>query len=235
MKAVLVPLLVISVLAVEAQGQEPRLPAPAETPSPDEALIRRARALYVSRNYRESAATWQTVAVREPSIAYTRSARVGRALIAAGDLEPALAGLAEMGSQRSCRAPPPRRRRISLARRHSTAQSHCIAARARRPVERPQPTKPLSASPPRSKRTGSLVEALETYRELQLTFRQASAFDAADAAARRLSAQLRGRRTFDGSGLRLDRRSPRRRRGVSTRGRHADRMARELSESRSAR
>ena len=37
--------------AIHAQAQEPRLPAPTETPSENEALIRRARGLHASRNF----------------------------------------------------------------------------------------------------------------------------------------------------------------------------------------
>src|SRR5688500_20320000 len=57
------------VSAVQVHGQEPRLPAPTATPSESEALLQRARALSAAGNHRESAATWQTVAAREPSIA----------------------------------------------------------------------------------------------------------------------------------------------------------------------
>ena len=49
--------LVLAVSApVRAQGVEPRLPAPAETPGAPEALIQRAVGLYASGNFRESAA-----------------------------------------------------------------------------------------------------------------------------------------------------------------------------------
>ena len=58
------------------------------------------------------------------------------------------------------------------------------------PVARRQPTKPRSALGAPWSSNGKPGDALETYRELQLTFREATAFDAADAAARRLSAQL---------------------------------------------
>ena len=45
MRALGALLLVLSIGAIEAQAQEPRLPAPAATPSESEALIQRARAL----------------------------------------------------------------------------------------------------------------------------------------------------------------------------------------------
>ena len=77
-------------------------------------------------------------------------------------------------------------------RRHSIAPSHSTVGLARRRVARRQPTRPHSVWPPRLKRADSLTQALETFRELQLTFRQASAFDTADAGARRLSAQISG-------------------------------------------
>ena len=49
-------------------------------------------------NYRESAAAWQTVGAREPVIASLATRESIRALIAAGDIEPALEGLSELGT-----------------------------------------------------------------------------------------------------------------------------------------
>ena len=73
-------------------------PGPPTTPAESEALIQRARALSAARNYRESAAAWQTVGAREPVIASLATRESIRALIAAGDIEPALRGLTELGT-----------------------------------------------------------------------------------------------------------------------------------------
>ena len=102
MRRVAACLVVLSLAAVHAQEQAPRLPAPGETPSGSEAEIRRARQLYSDRNYRESAAAWQAVAAREPSIATLAQQESVRALLAAGDLQPALTGLSVLGNS----APP---------------------------------------------------------------------------------------------------------------------------------
>ena len=191
MKALFVPLLVISVLAVRAEGQEPRLPAPAETPSPNVALIQRARALYASQNYRESAATWQTVATREPSILSLAQRESVRALIAAGDVELALSGLTEMGSS------APAELLLRAADAHQSAMAFDRAAalyrRAREAAGRtPAADQAALGLAGTLEQNRQPREALETYRELQLTFREVSAFNAADTAARRLSRQLNG-------------------------------------------
>ncbi len=181
----------LTVAAVHAQGPEPQLPAPAESPSANEGLIQRARALYAGRNYRESAATWQTVAVREPAISSLAQRESVRALIAAGDIEPALAGLTALGSA----APAELLLRAADACRAARAHD-CAAMLYRRARESAGRTPAadeaglgLAAALEQDSRPR---EALEAYRELQLTFRQALAFDAANAGARRLSAQLDG-------------------------------------------
>jgi len=177
--------------AIHAQAQEPRLPAPAETPSENEALIRRARGLHTSRNFRESASTWQTVAAREPSIAEFAQRESVHALIAAGDIEPALAGLAQLGSA----APADLLLRAGDACRAARAFD-CAAMLYRRAHDAagrtPAADEALLALAGTLEQDGKPREALEAYRRLQLTFRQATAFAAADAAARRLSAQLGG-------------------------------------------
>jgi soluble lytic murein transglycosylase-like protein len=191
MRTFFVPFLVMSVLAVEAEGQEPRLPAPVEAPASDEALIQRARALYASHNYRESAATWQTVAVRQPSVASLAKRESVRALIAAGDLEPALAAMAEMG------AAVPAELFIRAADAHRSAKAFDRAAtlyrRARETAGRaPAADEAAVGLAAALEESGQPDDALETFRELQLTFRQASAFDIAAGGARRLSAQISG-------------------------------------------
>ena len=182
-------LLVLSIGAVEARGQEPRLPGPSATPSESEALILRARSLAAAGNHRESAATWQTIGTREPAIANLASRESIRALIAAGDIEPAVKGLAELGTTApselllrgadACRAARSVDCAISLYRgaRHAAGRSPAADEAAiglARTLEQ----------------AGQLREALETYRELQLTFREASAFNVADTEARRLASQV---------------------------------------------
>src|SRR5215213_6486707 len=88
----------LSIGAAHVYAQEPRLPPPAATPSESEALIQRALALAAAGSHRESAATWQTVGVREPVLAALAARESVRALIAAGDIEPALKGIDELGA-----------------------------------------------------------------------------------------------------------------------------------------
>ncbi len=191
MKSIVAVLVVTSVATAYGQTHEPRLPAPARTPSESEAIIQSARALSESRHFRESAATWQTVAAREPSIATLARREAVRALIAAGDIE---AGRAEL-NQLDTAAPVELLLYAADACRTVRALD-CAAMlyrRARdvagRTAAADQATLGLAST---LEQDGKLREALETYRELQLTFRQAIAFDTADSAARRLSAQLGG-------------------------------------------
>ena len=172
-------------------GQEPRLPALAATPSESEALILRARALSAAGNYRDSAAAWQTIGSREPAIAGVAARESIRALIAAGDIEPALKGLSELGSAApaelllrgadACRA----------ARTFDCAAS--LYRRARQTAGRSPAADEAAIGLARTlEQAGQPREALETYRELQLTFREAAAFEVADEGARRLASQLNG-------------------------------------------
>jgi soluble lytic murein transglycosylase len=184
-------LLVLSIGAAEAHGQEPRLPAPSTTPSESEALILRARALAAAGNHRESAATWQTVGTREPVIANLAARESIRALIAAGDLEPAMKGLTELGPA----APSDLLIRGADACRASRAFdcATSLYRRARQTAGRLAAADDAALGLARTlEQAGQLREALETYRELQLTFREATAFNAADSGARRLSSQLDG-------------------------------------------
>jgi soluble lytic murein transglycosylase len=190
MKAVVL-LIVLAVAAVQTQGQEPRLPAPADAPSANEELIQRARSLYTGRNYRESAAAWQTVAAREPSIAGLARRESVRALLAAGDIEPALSGLTALGSA----APAELLLRAADACRAAGALecAGMLYGRAREAAGRtPAADEAGLGLAGVLEQDGKPREALETYRELQLTFRRATAFEVADAGARRLSAQLGG-------------------------------------------
>ena len=181
----------MSMTAVRAQGQEPRLPTPSSAPSPSEALIQRARSLSDARNYGESAAAWQAVAAREPSIASLAQREAIRALIAAGDLEAARAGLTSLGNT----APAELLLRAADMCR-SRGAFDCAASLYRR--ARQAAGRTAEADEAALGLAGTLEqdrkprEALVTYRELQLTFGQATSFDAADSAVRRLSSQLDG-------------------------------------------
>src|SRR4029453_561874 len=91
-------LFALSIGAVEAQAKEPRLPAPAATPSESETLIQRARALSAAGNYRESAAAWQVIGTREPVISSLATRESFRAWMTAGRIGPALKVLSDLGS-----------------------------------------------------------------------------------------------------------------------------------------
>jgi soluble lytic murein transglycosylase-like protein len=188
MKPIGALLLVLSIGAVQVQGQEPRLPGPATAPAESEALIRRARALSAARTYRESAAVWQTVGMRDPVIASLASRESIRALIAAGDIEPALRGLTELGTA----APSDLLLRAADACRVTSAFdcATSLYRRARQAAGRsPEADEAAIGLASTHEQQGNLREALETYRELQLTFREAAAFERADAGARRLSSR----------------------------------------------
>ena len=182
-------LLTLSIGAIQVHGQEPRLPAPAATPSESEALIQRARALSESGSYRESAAAWQTVGTREPVISTLAARESIRAWISAGDMGTALKGLAELGTAAptelllraadACRVSGTLECAIEMYRRAREAAGRSAAA----------DTAALGLAAALEKQ-GRPTDALETYRELQLTFREASAFEIADREARRLSTQL---------------------------------------------
>ena len=180
-----------SVAVITAQGTEPRLPAPAAVPPPSEALIQRARGLYDTRNYRESAAAWQTVAAREPSIAGRAQRESVRALLAAGDLQPALSALTALGSA----APAELILRAADASRSAKAfeSAAMLYRRAREQAGRtPASDEAALGLAATLQENGKALEALETFRELRLTFRQAPAFHAADAAVRRAQGALGG-------------------------------------------
>ena len=184
-------LLVLTIAVVSVHAQEPRLPGAAANLSESEALIQRARALTASGNHRESAAVWQTVGSREPAIASLATRESIRALIAAGDMTPALQGLTELGTAApadlllrgadTCRATGSFDCAVALYRRARQAAGRTPAA--------DEAALGLAAT---LEQSGKPHDALETYRELQLTFREATAYDAADAGARRLSALLNG-------------------------------------------
>jgi soluble lytic murein transglycosylase len=175
--------------AAPLHAQEPRLPAPTTSPSESEALIQRALALSANGNHRESAATWQTVGAREPVLASVATRESIRALISAGDIEPALKGLTELGSA----APSDLLLRAADGCRAAGAFDCATSAyrRAREIAGRALAADEAAIGLATAlEQSGQAREALETYRELQLTFREVPAFELADAGARRLSARL---------------------------------------------
>jgi soluble lytic murein transglycosylase len=166
-----------------------RLPPPTDQPSPSEALIQRARALSAAGSHRESAALWQTLAVNEPVVASLAQRESVRALLAAGDTEAALRGLTEVGAAAS----PELLLRAADACR-AAQMLDCAAAlylRARQNAGRSAAGDEASLGVAATlEEQGRPLEALNTYRSLQLGFYRASTFETADAAARRLSTQL---------------------------------------------
>jgi soluble lytic murein transglycosylase len=191
MKLIGALLLIVSIGAVRLHGQEPRLPGPGATPGESEALIQRARALSASGNHRESAAAWQTVGAREPVIASLATREAIRALIAAGDVAAANQGLSTLGTA----APADLLLRAADLLR-TTGDFEAAARMYRRAREAAGRTTAADEAAIGLARTLELQrepeDALETYRELQLTFRELAAYEHADAGARRLSAQLNG-------------------------------------------
>ena len=187
MKFLIALLLMMSTAAL--RGQEPRLPGPAAQPSESEASIQRARSLFAAGSHRESAALWQSVAEREPAIVSLAKRESIRALIAAGDIEGASRGLNELGT-----AVPTDLLMQAAAACRAARSFDCAATfyrRARQSAGRSREADQAALGLGRTfELSGKPGDALETYRELQLTFREASAYDAAYGAAQRLSAQL---------------------------------------------
>ena len=184
-------LLIVSIGAVPLSGQEPRLPGAPATPGESEALIQRARALSSAGNHRESAAAWQTLGAREPVLSSLATREAVRALIAAGDIEAANQGLSALGTA----APTDLLLRAADLLRTTGAFDSAAAMyrRAREVSGRTVAADEAAIGLARTlEQTGKREEALETYRELQLTFRELSAYELADSGARRLSAQLGG-------------------------------------------
>ena len=190
-KTVGVLVILLTAGALHAQRQEPRLPGPAATPGEHEALIHRARALSAAGDHRQSAATWQTVATRVPVLGSLAARESIRALLSAGDTAPALKGLSELGAD----APPDLLLQAADTCR-SAGSFDCATSLYRRAREAAGRTAAaddaaigLAAA---LEQDGRPLDALETYRELQLTFRDLAAYEAADANARRLSSRLNG-------------------------------------------
>jgi len=189
--ATLALLLVMCALSVAVHGQEPRLPVPSSRPAASEALIQRAQMLAGNRSFRESATTWQSIAVREPSIAALAQREAIRAFVAEGDLDAAMTTLSQMGTA----APVELLLRVADAQRSAGAFDRAVPLyrRARVAAGRtPAADEAALGLAGTLEQNGQAREALATYRSLQTSFRQAAAFETADLAARRLSAQLGG-------------------------------------------
>ena len=173
-------------------GRIPRLPDPGLDPLPaSEGLIRRARELADGERYRESAEAWAAVAVAEPAVAAFAQRERIRALLGAGDLQGALSGLTQLEGP----APADLLLRAAAAARSAGALDNAAALyrQARNSAGRSSAADEAAIGLAATlEQDGKPRAALETFRELQLTFRQASAYDVAAGGARRLSTQLGG-------------------------------------------
>ncbi|HTL01398.1 MAG TPA: lytic transglycosylase domain-containing protein [Vicinamibacterales bacterium] len=213
-------LLLFVLAAVPAVAQEPRLPPPAypgatlesldaQLPAfaeasagknlrpadavPLDAAILRARLLSRAGRFKESAAGWSDVGTREPLLLSLSRGEAIRALLDGGELQAALDGIAQLGATApadillraaaACGA-------VGMLEPATSLYTQARASAGRSPLG-DQAALGLAAT---LERAGNLPDALDLYREIQLTFRQPSAYDAADAAARRLSARLGGSR-----------------------------------------
>ena len=173
-------------LCASARAQEPRLPAPAVTPDDRTALIQRARSLAAAGSHRDSAATWQTVAARESALASYATRESIRASIAAGDIDAAQQGLTGLG------ASAPADLLLAAADSCRTARAYdCATSLYRRSRQAAGRTRTADAAAlglaEALERSGKPGEALAAYRDLQLTFAEARAYDAAVTAIRRLT------------------------------------------------
>jgi soluble lytic murein transglycosylase len=180
----------VAVACSLAEGQS--LPAPAAEPlAGTESLIRRARDLSRSRRYQESAEAWRQVAATEPVLSSFAQREALRALLSANDLQASLAALAALDgpvpADLLLRAAEAARAGAMLDRAASLYRQ--ARSNAGRTAAADEAAVGLAAT---LEQDGKPREALETFRELQLTFRQPSAFDVATMAANRLSAQLGG-------------------------------------------
>ena len=176
--------------ALDAELQQRRASADSTSPEiPLEALILRSRLLSLAGRLRDSAQSWQQVASREPELASFSRTEAIRAQLDAGDLQQALDGMAQanatMPTDILLRAAGSARAAAMLDRAADLYKQ--ARKNAGRSTAADQAGLGLAAT---LEQAGNPRDALDVLRELQLTFRQASAYDAADAGARRLSAQL---------------------------------------------
>jgi soluble lytic murein transglycosylase len=215
---VLLLLFLILAAASPAAAQEPRLPPPlypgalaladaghpetalealdaqlklrlADTDVPVEALILRSRLLARLGRFSESSQSWAMVGTREPVLSSFSSEETIRAQLDGGALQAALDSIGQLtvavptdillGAADAARAA------------HMLDRAAALYKQARRGAGRTGAADQAALGLATTlEQAGNPRDALDVMRELQLTFRQASAYDAAEAAARRLSAQL---------------------------------------------
>ena len=154
-------------------------------------MIRRAWDLSRSERYKESAETWRQVAATEPVLSDFAQRESVRALLSSGDVQGSLTALSALDgpvpaelllrAAEGARAGGMLDRAASLYRQARNNAGRTSAA--------DDAAIGLAAT---LEQDGRPRDALETFRELQLTFRKPVAFDAATMAASRLSAQLGG-------------------------------------------
>ncbi len=182
-------LAVLLVVAAVATAAAQSLPAPAtDALSPGESLVRQARALSNERRYRESSEAWRRVAAAEPLLLEFAHQQSIRALFFAGDVPDALAAISGtagplpadllLQAGHAARGAGMLDRALSLYRQARAAAGRTSVA--------DDAALGIAATFEQDKKPG---DALEAYRELQLTFRQARAYDEATTGAKRLAAQ----------------------------------------------
>src|SRR5258706_7400873 len=184
-KVLRIILLIVIAAAAPAAAQEPRLPPPAypgatvesldaQKPASIDALILRARLLSKAGRFRESADSWREVGAREPLLSSFSLNEALRADLDASDLHAALGAIAQ-----STAAIPT----DILLRAAAASRSAGMVDRATALYKRARTSAGRSSSGDQAalglaatlEQAGNLREALDAYRELQLTFRQPSA------------------------------------------------------------
>jgi tetratricopeptide (TPR) repeat protein len=153
-----------------------------------EALLLRARLLGEAGRHEESAELWQAIAGREAMLGTLARRAIVENLLAAGRVEPALAALTslEAGGQ----APAELLLRAASAARAAGLLDRAagLYRRAREIAGRSQLADTAGLGLAETlERAGQLRDALDTFSEVQLTFRSISAYDTATAAARRIA------------------------------------------------
>ncbi len=136
--------------------------------------------------------TWQTIGAREPVIASLATRESIRALIAAGDIEPASERSQRAWHRGAFRSPPPRRRCVPRRRAVRLRDVPVSHAHGRPRADRPLPTRPPSASRARSSRQASRAKRSRPIASFNSRSERLAAFETADSGARRLSSQLDG-------------------------------------------
>ena len=194
----------VTTLAGVAAAQEPRLPPPAlpgvtlqaldaraasEPDLPIDARVARAQLLSAAGRYPDSAAAWLDIVAREPLLAAFARAEAIRSLLDAGDSQSAQSIIAQV--------PEPVPTDI-LLRAAAAARTAGMLDRAAALYQQARDSAGRSAAADQAglglaatfEEQKNAREALDVYRELELTFRQAGTFDAAESAAKRLADRL---------------------------------------------